>query len=132
MSGGVRAISIPPFPQLEAIVAQRTFYYADPAAALWMCKNFRMKLLVGNFCLQPESVDAFLEMLGKGARPERFVISADCVAVLEPKAGDVVEEVANGKTKVKRLVAKDFPLTGMKYEILQRTGKAFIMPEGGG
>jgi len=111
-------------------VAQRVFYYTDPAAALWMCKTYRMKLLAGNFCLQPESVDAFLEMLGKGTRPERFVVSADCVALVEPKIGDVVEEVANGKTKVKRLAAKDFPLTGMKYEILQRTGKAFIMPEG--
>lgn len=112
-------------------MATRTFYYTDPAAALWMCKTYRMKLLAGNFCLQPESVDAFLEMLGRGTRPERFVVSADCVALLEPKLGDVVEEVASGKTKVKRLAAKDFPLTGMKYEILQRTGKAFIMPEGG-
>lgn len=111
---------------------QRVYSYADPVAALWMCKTYRMKLLAGSFCLQPESVDSFLEMLGKGTRPERFVVAADCVAMLEPKVGDVVEEVANGKTKVKRLVAKDFPLTGTKYEILQRTGKAFIMPEGGG
>jgi len=95
-----------------------------------MVKTFRLKLLAGSFCLQPESVNAFLEMLGKGARPERFVVAADCVAVLEPKLGDVVEEVAAGKTKVKRLTAKDFPLTGMRYEIMQRTGKAFIMPEG--
>jgi hypothetical protein len=112
-------------------VSTRTYYYTDPAAALWMCKTYRMKLLVGTFCLQPESVDAFLEMLGTGARPERFVVSADCVGMLEPKVGDVVEEVTSGKTKVKRLVAKDFPLTGMKYDILQRTGKAFIMPAGG-
>jgi hypothetical protein len=41
---------------------------------------------------------------------------------------DVVEEVANGKTKVKRPAAKDFPPTGMKYEILQRTWKALITP----
>lgn len=112
-------------------MAIRTFYYTDPAAALWMCKTYRMKLLAGNFCLQPESVDAFLEMLGKGTRPERFVVAADCVGMLEPKVGDVVEEVASGKTKVKRLATKDFPLTGMKYDILHRTGKAFIMPEGG-
>jgi hypothetical protein len=112
-------------------MAKRTFYYTDPAAALWMCKTYRMKLLVGNFCLQPESIDAFLEMLGRGTRPERFVVSADCTGILEPKLGDVVEEVAGGKTKVKRLAAKDFPLSGMRYDILQRTGKAFIMPEGG-
>jgi hypothetical protein len=80
--------------------------------------------------LQPESVDAFLEMLGKGVRPERFVVAPNSVSVLEPKLGDVVEEVAAGKTKVKRLAARDFPLTGMKYDIRQRTGKAFIMPEG--
>jgi hypothetical protein len=69
-------------------------------------------------------------MLGQGTRPERFIISADCVGMLEPKVGDMVEELANGKTKVKRLAAKDFPLAGIKYDILQRTGKAFIMPEG--
>jgi hypothetical protein len=34
------------------------------------------------------------------------VVATDCVALLEPKIGDVVEEVANGKTKVKRLVAR--------------------------
>jgi hypothetical protein len=112
-------------------MSKRIYYYTDPAAALWMCKTYRMKLLVGTFCLQPESVDSFLEMLGKGTRPERFVVSADCVGVLGPKVGDVVEEIVAGRTKVKRLVAKDFPLIGMKYDILQRTGKAFIMPEGG-
>jgi hypothetical protein len=112
-------------------VSERVLYYTDPAAALWMTKTHRMKLLAGTFCLQPESIDAFLEMLGKGTRPERFVVAADCVATLDPKVGDVVEELANGKTRVKRLAAKDFPLTGMKYEILRRTGKAFIMPEGG-
>lgn len=113
-------------------MTKRTYYYTDPVAALWMCKTFRLKLLAGTFCLQPESVDSFVEMLGKGTRPERFVVAAECAGVLEPKAGDVVEEVANGKTKVKRLAAKDFPLTGMRYDILQRTGKAFIMPEGAG
>jgi hypothetical protein len=116
---------------LRCPLAKRTFYYTDPAAALWMVRTFRLKLLAGTFCLQPESADAFLEMLGKGVRPERFVVAADSVSVLEPKHGDVVEEVAAGKTKVKRLAAKDFPLTGMTYDILQRTGKAFIMPEGG-
>lgn len=110
-------------------MTKRNYFYTDPAAAFWMCKTYRMKLLVGNFCLQPESTDTFLQMLGTGSRPDKFVVSADCVAMLEPKVGDVVEEVANGKTKVKRLAAKDFPLTGLKYEILQRAGKAFIMPE---
>jgi hypothetical protein len=109
-------------------VANRTFYYTDLAAALWMVKAYRMKLLAGTFCLQPESIEAFLEMIGRGVRPERYVVSADSLSVLDPKPGDVVEEVGT-KTKVKRLVAKDFPLTGMSYEILHRTGKAFFMPE---
>ena len=100
------------------------------AGAPWGQVRERMKLLAGTFCLQPESVDAFLEMLGKGARPERYVVAADSLLVLDPKVGDVVEETANGKTKVKRLAAKDCPLTGVRYEILQRTGKASIMPEG--
>ena len=111
-------------------MGKRMFYYTDPAAALWMVRTFRLKLLAGTFCLQPESVDAFLELLGKGFRPERFVVAADCVSALEPRPGDVVEEVAAGKTRVRRLAAKDFPLTGMRYDILQRAGKAFIMPEG--
>jgi hypothetical protein len=113
------------------IVANRTFYYTDLAAALWMVKTYRMKLLAGSFCLQPESVDAFLGMLGKGVRPERYVVAADCVGVLEPKVGDVVEEVAGGKTKVKRLAAKDFPLAGASYQILQRAGKPFFTPDNG-
>ncbi len=110
-------------------MANRTFFYTDPVASLWMVKTYRMKLLAGSFCLQPESVDAFLEMLGRGVRPERFVVSADSVPVLDPKPGDVVEETANGKTKVKRLAAKDFPLAGMDYQILQRAGKPFFTPD---
>ena len=110
-------------------MAKRTFFYTDAVASLWMVKTYRMKLLAGSFCLQPESVDAFLEMLGKGTRPERFVVSADSLPVLDPKPGDVVEEAANGKTKVKRLAAKDFPLTGMGYQILQRAGKPFFTPD---
>ena len=113
-------------------MSKRVFYYTDPAAALWMVKAYRMKLLAGTFCMQPESVDAFLEMLGKGARPERYVVAADSLPVLDPKVGDVVEETANGKTKVKRLAAKDFPLAGARYDILQRTGKPFFMPDKAG
>ena len=113
-------------------MSKRVFYYTDPAAALWMVKTYRMKLLAGTFCLQPESVDAFLELLGKGARPERYVVSADSLPVLDPKLGDVVEETANGKTKVKRLAAKDFPLTGSSYQILQRSGKPFFTPDRAG
>ena len=109
-------------------MAKRLYYYTDPFAALWMVKTYRMKLLAGTFCLQPESIDAFLEMLGRGVRPERFVVSADSLTVLDPKIGDVVEETG-AKTKVKRLAAKDFPLTGAGYEILQRTGKPFFAPE---
>ena len=113
-------------------MAHRTFFYTDAVASLWMVKTYRMKLLAGSFCLQPESVDAFLEMLGNGARPERFVVSADSLPVLDPKPGDVVEETANGKTKVKRLAAKDFPLAGAGYQILQRAGKPFFTPDRAG
>lgn len=109
-------------------MSKHTFFYTDPAAALWMVKAYRLKLLAGTFCLQPESVDAFLALLGSGTRPERYVVAADCVPVLDPKVGDVVEETANGKTKVKRLASKDFPLTGASYEILQRAGKPFFTP----
>ncbi len=63
-------------------MSKRAFFYTDPFAALWMVKTFRLKLLAGSFCLQPESIDAFLEMLGRGIRPERFVVSADSVPLL--------------------------------------------------
>ena len=112
-------------------MTRRPLYYTDPAAALWMVKAFRMKLLAGGFCLQPESIDAFIEMLGRGARPDRYVVSPDSLAVLEPKAGDVVEEVGP-KPKVKRLAAKDFPLAGAGYQIIKRGGKPFFMPERAG
>lgn len=110
-------------------MTKRNYFYTDFAAALWMVKTFRMKLQAGTFCLQPESLDAFLEMIGKGTRAERYVVHPDSVGLLEPKVGDVVEETANGKTKVKKLAAKDFPLTGLSYDVFQRSGKAFIMPE---
>lgn len=112
-------------------MATRTFFYTDPVAALWMVKTFRVKLLAGAFCLQPESVDAFLEMLGRGVRPDRFVVSADSLPILEPKPGDVVEETGI-KSKVKRLAVKDFPLTGPGYQILQRGGKPFFAPDKAG
>ena len=113
-------------------MSKHVYFYTDPVAALWMVKTYRLKLQAGGFCLQPESLDAFLEQLGRGVRPERFVVLPDSVAALDPRAGDVVEETANGKTKVKRLAAKDFPLTGTAYDILQRSGKAFIMPDRAG
>lgn len=113
-------------------MSKKVFFYGDPVAALWMCKTYRMKLLAGGFCLQPESADAFLEMLARGVRPERLVVAADSLAVLDPKLGDVVEETANGKTKVKRLAAKDFPLAGSGYVILQRGGKPFFPPDRAG
>lgn len=113
-------------------MSKHTFFYTDPAAALWMVKAHRMKLVAGTFCVQPESVDAFLALLGTGARPERYVVSADSVPALDPKVGDVVEETTNGKTKVKRLATKDFPLTGTSYEILQRSGKPFFTPSKAG
>jgi hypothetical protein len=113
-------------------VTKRGYFYADFAAAVWMVKTFRMKLQAGTFCVQPESLDGFLEMIGKGTRAERYAVHPDSVALLEPKVGDVVEETANGKTKVKRLAAKDFPLAGVSYDILQRAGKAFIMPDKAG
>ncbi len=113
-------------------MAKHTLFYTDAVAALWMAKTYRLKLLAGSFCLQPESADAFLEMLGRGARPERFVVSADSLPVLDPKVGDVVEETAGGKTRVKRLAAKDFPLAGAGYQILQRAGKPFFTPDRAG
>ncbi|VTR96713.1 unnamed protein product [Gemmata massiliana] len=112
-------------------MAQPTYFYTDPIAALWMVKTFRLKLVAGAFCLQTESIDAFLEQLGRGVRPERFVVHTDSLGVLDPKPGDIVEETGI-KTKVKRLVAKDFPLTGMGYQILHRSGRPFFAPDRAG
>jgi hypothetical protein len=113
-------------------VSKKSAFYVDSVAALWMCKTYRMKFFVGTFCLQPESVDAFFNMLASGIKPEQFVVSAESLPVLEPKLGDVVEEIANGKTKVKRLAAKDFPLSGSEYKILQRGSLPFFVPNKAG
>ena len=113
-------------------MSKHVYFYTDPFAALWMAKTYRMKLQAGSFCVQPESLDSFVEQFGRGVRPDRFVVLPDSVAILDPKIGDVVEETANGKTKVKRLASKDFPLTGMNYDILYRSGKACMMPERAG
>lgn len=110
-------------------MSKKVFFYTDPVTALWMVKSYRMKLMAGAFCLQSESVDAFLAMLGNGVRPDRLIVSADSVAMLDPKIGDVVEETAGAKIKLKRLTAKDFPLAGSAYEIIQRSGRQFFPPE---
>lgn len=109
-------------------MARKTYFYTDPVAALWMVQAFRFKILAGTFCLQPESVDAFLELLGRGTRHERYVVHQECVPLLTPKPGDVVEE-SGQRTKLKRLVAGNFPLTGGSYEILQRAGRPFFTPK---
>jgi hypothetical protein len=111
---------------------KKTFFYTDPVAALWMVKAYRLKLMAGQFCLQSESVDAFLDLLGRGVRPDRYLVTADSVPIFDPKVGDVVEETANGKLKLKRLTAKDFPLTGSAYVILHRSGRPFFPPQQAG
>ncbi len=103
------------------------YYYTDPAAAVWMVQAFRLKVYAGTFCLQPESVDAFYELLGTGARHERYVVHPESVPLLDPKPGDVVEEQGN-RTKLKKLVPANFPLTGAGYVILQRSGRPFFTP----
>lgn len=113
-------------------MSKKVFFYTDPVAALWMVKAYRLKVMAGPFCLQPESVDAFLELLGRGVRPDRCVVSADSAPVFDPKVGDVVEETAGGKLKVKRLAAKDFPLAGTAYVILHRSGRPFFPPQQAG
>ena len=109
-------------------MARHAFYYTDPVAALWMAKAFRLRLAAGAFCLQPESVDAFLDLLARGARPDRYVVTPDSLPVLDPRPGDVVEE-GELRPKVRRLAAKDFPLAGTTYRILQRSGQPFFTPQ---
>jgi hypothetical protein len=108
-------------------VSRARYYFTDPAAAVWMVKAFRFKVLAGTFCLQPESVDAFYELLGTGVRHDHYVVHPESVPLLDPKPGDVVEEQGS-RTKLKRLVPANFPLTGAGYVILQRSGRPFFTP----
>jgi hypothetical protein len=109
-------------------VAKHVYFFTDPLAAVWMVRHHRFKVQAGPFCLQPESIDRFFEMLGRGVACERYLVHPESIPLLEPKAGDLVEEGA-ARVKVKKLTAKDFPLTGTSYEVLQRGGRAFIAPE---
>ena len=109
-------------------MAKPVYYYTDPVAAVWMVKTYRLKIQAGPFCLQQESVPAFLEMLGRGVTCARYVVHPDSTAVFDPKAGDLVEE-GGARPKVKKLAAKDFPLTGTSYEIIRRGGSPFFTPE---
>ena len=105
----------------------RRYFYADPLAAAWMTKHFRMKLVAGDFCLQPESVPAFLRKLGDGFTADRIFAHPESLPLLEPKVGDVVED--DSRSKVRRLTAAHFPYQATLRQILQRNGKPFHWPE---
>ena len=109
-------------------MAKHAYFFTDPIAAVWMVRYHRFKIQAGPFCLQQESIDRFFEMLGRGVTCERFLVHPESIPLLEPKVGDLVEE-GGVKPKVKKLAAKDFPLTGTSYEVIQRGGRAFIAPE---
>lgn len=115
-----------PFLQGKRVARQRHFF-TDPAAALWMVKAFRFKVMAGTFCLQQESVDAFYSLLAGGAKIEKFEVHSESIPLLEPKPGDVVEELG-ARTKLKKLTPANFPLTGTGYVILQRSGRPFFTP----
>jgi hypothetical protein len=108
-------------------VTRHRYYFTDPAAAVWMVRAFRFKVMAGPFCLQPESIDAFYQLLAGGTRPDKYEVHPESVPLLEPKPGDIVEEQGN-RTRLKRLVPANFPLTGTGYVILQRSGRPFFTP----
>jgi hypothetical protein len=105
----------------------RRYFYADPLAAVWMARHFRMKLAVGGFCLMPESVDAFLQRLGGGVSGERYVVHADSVSLLDPRPGDLVED--DSRSKVRVLTPAHFPYKAALQRIVQRNGRVFHWPE---
>ena len=108
-------------------MARHRYFFSDPAAALWMVKAFRFKVMAGTFCLQQESVDAFYALLASGAKVEKFEVHPESIPLLEPKPGDVVEEFG-ARTKLKKLTPANFPLTGAGYVILRRSGRPFFTP----
>ncbi len=111
-------------------MARYRYFYTDPAAAVWMFKAFRFKVMAGTFCLQPESIDAFYSLLATGARFDKYEVHPESIPLLEPKPGDVVEE-SGTRTKLKKLVPANFPLTGTGHVILQRLGAAVLHAEQG-
>ncbi|HEX4611218.1 MAG TPA: hypothetical protein VH092_23705 [Urbifossiella sp.] len=108
-------------------MARHRYFFTDPISAVWMVKAFRFKVMAGSFCIQPESVDAFFELLGSGTRHDKYEVHPESIPLLEPKPGDVVEE-AGARTKLKKLVPANFPLTGTGCVILQRSGRPFFTP----
>lgn len=55
-------------------LARHRYFYTAPAAAVWMVRAFRFRVMAGAFCLQPESVDAFYQLLAGGTRPEKYEV----------------------------------------------------------
>jgi hypothetical protein len=108
-------------------VVRQRYFFTDPAAALWMVKAFRFKVMAGTFCLLPESVDAVYSLLAGGAKIDKFEAHPESVPLLEPKPGDVVEE-SGARTKLKKSAPANLPLTGSGYVILQRSGRPFFTP----
>jgi hypothetical protein len=108
-------------------MARQRFFFTDPISAAWMVKAFRFKVMAGSFCIQPESLDAFFQLLGTGAKHDKYEVHPESIPLLEPKPGDVVEE-AEARTKIKKLTPANFPLTGSGYVIIQRSGRPFFTP----
>ena len=107
-------------------MARQRYFFTGPAAVWWVTA-FRFKVMAGTFYLQPENVDAFYSLLATSARFDKFEVHPESIPLLEPKVGDVAEEQGN-RTKLKKLVPANFPLTGAGYVILQRSGRPFFTP----
>jgi hypothetical protein len=54
-------------------------------------------------------------------------VHPESIPLLEPKPGGIVEEQGS-RTKLKKQVPANFPLTGTGYVILQRSGRPFFTP----
>lgn len=128
------------------------FYYDDPISAAYMAKNHGMQLVeFWMFDRSPYAAEisftgkVFIER-GSDNSHIKFYLMPDDIKLLEPQAGDLVEYWfehqpdywANGNNKKLRRqmeIKKEGHLLSMKARkpfkiiVIQRNGKAFIMPE---
>jgi hypothetical protein len=129
-------------------VMEKTYYYTDPLAAAWMAKHFGMEFKPGNGFTYRWS--DFLSTEPEEMEGVKWLVSPDCLHLLEPKIDDLVTIplIGPGVERVGYVrygamhegkpyaFARDYKggddntgITVFGYRIIQRDGKPFFWPE---
>lgn len=114
------------------------YYYTDPIKAAWMIKNHQIKLVHEELNMDGIIHFGFNEGDGYnhyGAKDGKFYIHPDCYEMLKPQVGDLIERPANKTQEVSysKLTQQNridaLLNSDAQYQIIQRNGMAFFMPE---